>query len=220
MSTRTEGIVIIREIASLDEQLKLINLIMKNSKLKDTNGNWNMKSRGRYFSKISKYPDEDAEYLKNCAQKFKTEVEKLDSSLSYLDVTHMLTLVYPSTQGIGWHRDSYGGNDGDEGAPVYSFTLGNSCIFEYKLVNTKDVISVTLNSGDIIVFGGPQRLMWHRVKTVIKGSFDGLGKSENFDVRINLTLRTCTNFTDEQELEYQTENYVKRLAEKWNKTNY
>lgn len=209
----TEGIVVIREILSLDEQLKLINIILENGGLKDKDGYWNMKSRGRRFTKISKYPNDDAKYLMECAQKFKTEVEAVDKSLIYKDVTHMLTLLYPTTKGMGWHTDGYGGNDGDEGAPVYSFTLGNSCVFEYKLVGTKDIKEVTLNSGDIIVFGGPQRLMWHRVKNVIKGSFN---KLENFDARINLTLRTCTDFTDEQEVAYQTENYVKRLAEKWN----
>jgi len=128
--------------------------------------------------------------------------------LVWAPFTHMLTLYYPSERGIGWHTDSYGGNDGDEGAPVYSLTLGNSCIFEYKLVGTKTKLSVELHSGDIIVFGGPQRLMYHSVKSVKMGTFT---LKENFNARINLTLRTCTGFTEEDEAKYQTDNYDKRL---------
>ena len=40
---------------------------------------------------------------------------------------------------------------------------------------------------------------------------------ENFDARINLTLRTCTGFTEEDETKYQTDVYVARIIE--NKNN-
>jgi hypothetical protein len=116
--------------------------------------------------------------------------------------------------GLMWHKDGYGGNDGDIGAPVYSLTLGNSCIFEYKPIGNNGLISVTLDSGDLIVFGGPQREMRHRVKSVIKGSFD---KIKGFDSRINMTFRTCTGFSEKDEEYFQTDVYLKRLQDKWAK---
>ena len=210
------GVVIVRNILSLEDQLKLIDIIERKGNLKDKDDKWNFLGfRGRCFSNISKYPDEDAAFLKSCCVKFKEIVEKLDSTLVWLPVTHMLTLWYPDTKGMGWHRDGYGGNDGDEGAPVYSLTLGNSCVFEYKLEDGKKTKKqVVLNSGDLIVFGGPQRLMLHRVQSVDKGSFD---KKEGFNARINLTFRTCTNFNSDDESAYQTDNYTQKLKEKWAK---
>src|SRR5436853_5353612 len=205
------GIVIVRDILSKDEQLQLINIIHDADGFKDINGNWNFFGRrGRRFNNLDKYD----EFVKLCMQRIKQTVEELDSTLIWPPFTHMLTLWYPDSKGIAWHVDQYGGNDGDAGAPVYSLTLGNSCIFEYKLVGTKKKISVELHSGDIIGFGGPQRLMYHSVKSIKMGSFT---LKENFDARINLTLRTCTGFTEEDETKYQTDVYVARIIE--NKNN-
>lgn len=204
----TTGIVIIRNVLSLDEQLKFIDIVEEKGGLKDSDNQWNFFGhRGRHFSNLNKYDP----FIKSCIERIKIQTENLDHTLIWKPHTHMLTLLYPNERGLGWHIDGYGGNDGDEGAPVYSLTLGNSCIFEYKLVGTKQKISVELHSGDIIIFGGPQRLMWHSVKCVHPNSF-----TENFNARINLTFRTCTNFTEHDEAYFQTDVYVKRLIEKKN----
>jgi hypothetical protein len=78
----------------------------------------------------------------------------------------------------------------------------------YKLVGTHDRISVELQSGDLIVFGGAQRLMYHCVKAVLKESFQ---LKPDFNARINLTLRTCTGMTPEEEQKWQTDAYVARI---------
>ncbi len=211
----TRGVVIIRNILSLEEQLRLIDIVERKGNLKDANGGWNYRGwRGRNFCGMTKYPADDVEYLARCAAKFKEVTEKEDNSLIWPSVTHLLTLWYPDTKGIGFHVDGYGGNDGDIGAPVYSLTLGNSCIFEYKLIGADRKSKVELNSGDLIVFGGPQREMGHSVPSVRKGSFD---EKVGFDARINLTFRTCTNFTEEDEAYYQTDVYAKRVATRQNK---
>src|SRR5579872_6617286 len=170
----TKGIVIVRNIISEEEQLKLIDIVNRKGELHKDNGEWNFFGmRGRHFCNIDDYPPDDMQYIKALTTRFKTCVESVDDSLAFPQVTHLLTLLYPDTKGMGWHTDSYGGNDGDEGAPVYSLTLGNSCIFEWKLVGDKQKVNrCTLGSGDIIVFGGEQRLMYHRVKNILKGSFD------------------------------------------------
>ncbi len=103
---------------------------------------------------------------------------------------------------------------------MYSLTLGNSCLFEYYLVGgTGDggsstsqekprKYSVELRSGDLIVFGGPQRMMMHQVKKINRGTFT---QKPGFDARINLTFRTLSSFTPQQEAEYETSAYVARL---------
>ena len=203
------GIVIVRNIISVEDQLKLIQIVEDTGGLVDENGIWNFRGlRGRNFKNLNFYNN----FVKSTMKRIKAEIENMDSTLIWSDFTHMLTLYYPTTRGIDWHKDGFGGNDGDKGAPVYSLTLGNSCLFEYKLVGTKNKISVELHSGDIIVFGGKQRLMYHCVQSVKMGSFT---LKENFNARINLTLRTCTGFTDEDEIKYQTSEYVKNNPSKF-----
>ena len=203
--------------------MALIDLIERNGGLKDDNGLWNFKSgrnvplRGRKFQRITNYSVNDAEFLLDIVKKFKVIVEEVDPSLTFDQVTHMLTLWYPDEKGMGWHKDGYStknrkSNDGDFGAPVYSLTLGNTCIFKYKLVGEKFVRSVELESGDIIVFGSDQREMYHQVSEVKCGTFK---KKDGFDARINLTFRTCSDLTEEDDLDYQTENYNERLKEHW-----
>ncbi len=216
------GVVVVRQILSLEEQLKLIEIIERNGELRDNNGDWNFKNhsgiamRGRNFKRINNYLEDDAKFLMVCTEKFKNIIENLDETLKFLPVTHMLTLWYPSSVGVGFHKDGFNGNDGDVGAPVYSLTLGNTCDFTFKLVGEKKTQSVELCSGDIIVFGGPQRLMGHSCKKIFMNSFD---KKEGFNARINLTFRTCSNFNDEDDENYKTENYSKKLQEERNKKN-
>jgi hypothetical protein len=214
--TKVPGIVVLRKILTLDEQLKLIDIVERKGGLKDSKGDWNfLNKRGRHFCGITKYPDDDCKLLQEYAKRFKDRAEELDSSLIWPDVTHLLTLWYPDSGGMSWHYDDYGGNNGDVGAPVYSLTIGNTCVFEYRLVGGDNSnIKIELNSGDLIVFGGPQRMMKHAVTSVKKGSFKD---KEGFDARINLTFRTCSGFSEKSEEEYQTDTYVKKLQAGWTK---
>lgn len=213
------GIVIYRNALSVEDQLKFINIVQRKGGLDNINAEtgqleWNFfGKRGRCFDRILNYPDDDRQFITDCFLKFKHDVEAVDPSLCYLDVTHILTLWYPNQHGIGWHVDGYGGNDGDQGAPVYSLTLGNSCTFDYKLVGTKQKISVDLYSGDLLVFGGPQRLMYHSVKNVHMVSFTHL---LDFDARINITARTCSDLTPDDDERYQTTNYTQSIIQKRN----
>ena len=120
---QTTGIVVCRNILTLDEQLRLIDIVERKAGLKDSNQQWNfLNKRGRYFGSLVAYPEADFIFLSECSEKFKTVVEQIDPTLVWPPTTHMLTWWYPTSNGMGWHSDSYGGNDGDEGAPVYSLT--------------------------------------------------------------------------------------------------
>lgn len=220
-----EGIVVIRGALTIDQQLSIIDIVERNSTFKDADGKWNFFGvRGRYFTHLDKYNNRegDSQYLKDCFAQFKHYAVNTDKTLDWASATHLLTFWYPKKQGIGWHTDSdKGGNDGDPGAPVYSLTIGNSCIFEYYLVGGGNVevnegekpkkYSVELRSGDLIVFGGPQRMMMHQVKKVITGTFK---EKPGFNARINLTFRTLSNFTEEDEAMYDTDSYVTSLKQK------
>ncbi len=88
---------------------------------------------------------------------------------------------------MGFHSDN-SVNDGSKLNPVVSISLGNSCVFSVKHPKTNVQTNITLNSGDVIMFGGESRFMYHAVDSV---KFDCpshllpvIGR-----VRLNYTLR-------------------------------
>src|SRR5271156_2660931 len=93
-----QGIVILRGILSLDEQLKLLDIVEKKGGLKNDDGEFNFLKRGRHFCGLTKYSDDDAKFLFECCKKFKKRAEEADSTLVWPDVTHVLTYCYPDTK--------------------------------------------------------------------------------------------------------------------------
>ena len=95
---------------------------------------------------------------------------------------------YGASSRMGLHQDK------DEspaslqaGAPVISFSIGDSARFLFGGLKRKDPVEkILLESGDVFVFGGPARLRYHGVTRVLPGTGPGgLG----FDGRLNLTFR-------------------------------
>ena len=202
------GVALLRQALTAEEQKNVMDIVWRKGGLKDVDGNWNfIAGRGRHFCGLDKYQAQDRNYLCTIAHKMKVLAESTDTTLKFAPVTHLLTLAYPDTNGLGWHVDDYGGNNGDVGAPVYSLTLGNSCVFSYAPLGQEQKVHAKLESGDLIVFGGPQREMPHAVDHVIR---------DVGDVRLNLTFRTWTEgFSESEEARYQTEPYRARMQAKW-----
>jgi alkylated DNA repair protein (DNA oxidative demethylase) len=90
---------------------------------------------------------------------------------------------YDETARMGPHQDR---DEADFSVPILSLSLGDSCRFRYGGDNRRDPsATVRLDSGDILVFGGPARLMFHGVDRVSPGTSTLLEPPG----RINLTLR-------------------------------
>jgi len=86
---------------------------------------------------------------------------------------------------MGMHRDA---DEGEEGfaAPVVSISLGDPAVFRIGgLERGGETRSVTLESGDVMVMGGPARLAYHGVDRVLFGGSTLLPGGG----RINVTLR-------------------------------
>jgi len=131
--------------------------------------------RGRIYDAIDQLPPLVFELCLN----FLHQAAETDSSLQVNKPTHFILLFYKTLQEpreayIPWHRDN-GENDGDDTSPVVSFSIGDSCDF---LVNKeKPKISkqhpssdpknlahrILFESGDVMVFGGPCRNIWHAI---------------------------------------------------------
>lgn len=93
---------------------------------------------------------------------------------------------YGSTARMGLHQDR---DEQDFEAPVLSLSLGETAIFRVGgTTRGGKTVSLRLNSGDALVFGGPARLAYHGIDRVIAGSSTLLPQGG----RINLTLRRVT----------------------------
>lgn len=87
----------------------------------------------------------------------------------------------PGTQ-MGLHQDR---DERDFSHPIVSVSLGlPACFIVGGLTRNAPTIEVPLEHGDVVVFGGPARRMYHGVKRVAPGHHAVLGAQ-----RINLTFR-------------------------------
>ncbi|MCG7520451.1 alpha-ketoglutarate-dependent dioxygenase AlkB [Ruegeria sp. Ofav3-42] len=87
---------------------------------------------------------------------------------------------------MGLHQDK---DEADFSWPVLSISLGDDALF--RIGNTSrggKTESIWLNSGDVVVMGGPARLTYHGVDRIRFGSSKLLPKGG----RINLTLRVAS----------------------------
>jgi alkylated DNA repair protein (DNA oxidative demethylase) len=97
-----------------------------------------------------------------------------------------LVNLYRETARMGLHRDS---DEQAVDAPVLSVSLGDSAIFRFGgLTRRGSTASLKLQSGDVLMFGGPARMMFHGVDRIQTGSSNLIPGGG----RINLTLRRVT----------------------------
>lgn len=228
------GLALIKGALAPQEQQQLSKDILALGSHQKT-GFWNLSAnnnptlnsrpyRGRMFGALSTYPP----ILTSLAKKNLELVSQIDKTIKPIVPTHSILLYYkslltPPKQGfIPWHQDN-GQNDGDEDFPIVSFSLGDTC--EFLIAHSKPQISpehpiddpinlahrLMFESGDIIVFGGPSRKIWHSIYKIHPDStpsflpFDG--------ARLNATLRHTPRLLG------QEEHFATQDAEKLSKSN-
>jgi alkylated DNA repair protein (DNA oxidative demethylase) len=87
---------------------------------------------------------------------------------------------------MGLHRDA---DEQAVDAPVLSVSLGDTGVFRFGgLTRRSATATLKLNSGDVLMFGGPARMMFHGVDRIKAGSSSLIPGGG----RINLTLRRVT----------------------------
>lgn len=98
---------------------------------------------------------------------------------------------YDGQARMGMHQDK----DEQSPAPVVSLSIGDSCVFRVgnTETRTRPYTDIELASGDLFVFGGPSRYIYHGVPKVYEGTADpATGLTSG---RLNITLRV-TGLTD------------------------
>ncbi len=90
---------------------------------------------------------------------------------------------YTANARMGQHRDA---DEADFSWPVLSISLGDPALFRMGGASRKDpTVSLELQSGDVVIFGGPARLAYHGIDRIRFGGSTLLPDGG----RINLTLR-------------------------------
>jgi DNA oxidative demethylase len=98
---------------------------------------------------------------------------------------------YGQAAKMGLHQDR---DEEDFDAPVVSLSLGDACLFRVGGLKRSDPSrSFRLNSGDVVVLAGGERLAFHGVDRIYPGTSTLLAEGG----RINLTLRRVTRHGQE-----------------------
>jgi alkylated DNA repair protein (DNA oxidative demethylase) len=101
--------------------------------------------------------------------------------------------LYAPGARLGLHQDAEEPSE----APVVTISIGDTCVFRMAGVDrpTAPFVDVRLESGDLLVFGSPNRRVYHGVPKVFDDtSPSGLGLPPG---RLSLTVRE-TGLTDER----------------------
>jgi DNA oxidative demethylase len=97
-----------------------------------------------------------------------------------------LVNFYTENAKMGLHQDR---DEQDFDAPVLSVSLGDACLFRVGGTRREEkTVSLRLESGDILVIGGPSRLAFHGVDRIYAATSTILKNGG----RINLTMRRVT----------------------------
>ena len=160
-------------------------------------------SRGRIYDAITSYPE--SERIRELCLGLVDRCRMAQPNLPQMEVTHMLLLLYTAAEGMDWHRDS-DKNDGDNDHPIVSVSLGNSTDFGYKPL-MQPTQSVRLDSGDVAVWGGPQRMLEHCVLSVHSGTCPEFLRDVLGNSRINFTFRSAPNILG-RETEFATAEFA------------
>ena len=147
----------------------------------------------------------EGEHLqKLCLELVDTARKNTTAKLPPMDVTHLLCVLYTNTSGMSWHRDS-DENDGDNDHPIVSISLGNSCIFGYKPL-LKSEQEILLESGDVLIWGGPERMLMHCVHSVTSNSSPEFLPEHIKNRRVNFTFRSAPNILG-KEAQFKSDSY-------------
>ena len=107
-----------------------------------------------------------------------------EAAIAYAPDAAIVNLYAPGAR-LGLHQDAEEPAD----APVVTLSLGDDCVFRFAGVDRRSApfTDVVLRSGDLLVFGGATRRIFHGVPKLLDGTApDGLGLPPG---RLSITVR-------------------------------
>lgn len=150
----------------------------------------NQGTRGRVILPTDAFPDKLAQIVHDCVKC----AQLADSPTHVPDMNPTTALVnfYKEGAQFKWHRDSEDPEHArhDTGPPIVSFTVGLSADFSYKRrFEDAGHDTVRLNSGDVLLFGGPARMIVHSVTGVVPRTMPPMMRGRMLHGRLNVTIR-------------------------------
>jgi alkylated DNA repair dioxygenase AlkB len=150
----------------------------------------NQGTRGRVILPTDAFPDKLAQIVHDCVKC----AQLADSATHVPDMNPTTALVnfYKEGAQFKWHRDSEDPEHArhDTGPPIVSFTVGLSADFSYKRrFEDAGHDTVRLNSGDVLLFGGPARMIVHSVTSVVPRTMPPMMRGRMLHGRLNVTIR-------------------------------
>eukprot|EP01006_Ploeotia_vitrea_P039015 TRINITY_DN66302_c3_g1_i1.p1 TRINITY_DN66302_c3_g1~~TRINITY_DN66302_c3_g1_i1.p1 ORF type:complete len:372 (+),score=47.20 TRINITY_DN66302_c3_g1_i1:53-1168(+) len=148
---------------------------------------WNQGDYGQMLEETQAFPHQ----YHDLASSFLTLARRLSPCLPDMDPSICLVNFYPQhSKGIAWHRDNSRTEkqSAAAGVPVVSVSIGDSADFCYKMEWGETAKVACLNSGDVLVFGGPSRLIYHAVTKIYPNTAPKQLKMKT-PGRLNLTFR-------------------------------
>eukprot|EP00026_Physarum_polycephalum_P016186 Phypoly_transcript_17043.p1 GENE.Phypoly_transcript_17043~~Phypoly_transcript_17043.p1 ORF type:complete len:243 (+),score=23.71 Phypoly_transcript_17043:91-819(+) len=221
-----QGLVFIKGALSQDLQIFLANYALEAGKSPE-NGFWTTMpdgaqvlnsdtGRGRIYDTIDKF--QKPGFILDLCQQLVSTAQQHDPKLPDMNPTHLLLLYYATADGMCWHSDS-DKNDGNNDHPIVSITIGNSCDFGIKRAGKKEEF-LRLDSGDVLIWGGPNRMLPHCVEKVYMGTCPSYLPIK--DARLNFTYRDAPDVLGKEDLyKYNVQfDYTQLLCDKYEQDVY
>jgi hypothetical protein len=156
----------------------------------------NMNTRGRMIDSITSFPEQFSQICVECLKK----AQELDPTLPSMSPTTVLINFYKPNASFKWHKDSENPQliRKGEGKPVISFSIGLSAEFGIKdHYEDEEYLSLRLNSGDVLLFGGHSRMIVHSVLQVYPHTMPAYLRGHMREGRLNITYREVDGHLDE-----------------------
>ena len=156
----------------------------------------NQGSRGRVILSVDDFAPaladtESFDLRATCARAVEV-ARAVDGTMPKFNPTTVLVNFYKDGAEFKWHKDSEDPKliKTKTGPPIVSFSVGLSADFGYKYsFEDPEHKVIKLNSGDVLLFGGPSRMIVHSVLNVHPGSMPGHLRGKMLNGRLNVTVR-------------------------------
>jgi alkylated DNA repair dioxygenase AlkB len=133
----------------------------------EQNGRWSLNdgNKARFWDDISRFPSQ----VKSLGERLASLAghnfpQHLETPSAAFNARVGALNFYTARGRMGWHVDDT--NFAKAERPIVMANLGDAADFGYKLIKSDPDLSVRLESGDAVVFGGPARNLMHALLQV------------------------------------------------------
>ena len=148
----------------------------------------NQGTRGRVILPKDAFPERLTTLCMECVSLARAATDTMPG----MNPTTVLVNFYKENAQFKWHRDSEDpAVAGTKSAPpIVSFTVGLSCDFAVKKrFEDETWMTIRLDSGDVLLFGGASRMLVHSVTRVVPRTMPTRLRGEMLHGRLNVTVR-------------------------------